>query len=298
MAKSKVPAAQAADAQVADAQVAGAETGTPELIFSSSMFSSPEDLYKHALRILSTVTSHEELIYKHILPAWAQTILDQLDDRFEGTFRKNYNVITSTIWIRIMPTELHDCHQNWINAQKFRWYRTGQITAHEYEYLRVMVGTTIPFIHGPYARSRKEPDLLLRVDGRRLPSLVVESGWSESFPRLEEDMNLWLVGGQGQVKATIILNWRRVRNTDTVRGNVLLYTLDRNNMPRLQQDIVIFPAPPPIQAASEQLILSRKEVFGGEVLQGRNSNDQLVFSIDLLREEARIALGLMGLSPA
>lgn len=69
-------------------------------------------------------------------------------------------------------------------------------------------------------------------------------------------------------------------------------------MPRLQQDIVIFPAPPPIQAASEQLILSRKEVFGDNVLRDRNPNDQLVFSIDLLREKTRGALELMGLSPA
>lgn len=127
---------------------------------------------------------------------------------------------------------------------------------------------------------------------------MVESGWSQSFPRLEEDINLWLVGGQGQVKATIILNWQRVRNTNTVRGRAILYKLDRNGMPCLQQDIVIFPAHPPIQAASEQLILSRREVFGDNILQGRNPNDQLVFSIDLLREKARGALELMGLSPA
>lgn len=73
--------------KMAAAQVADAESASPEQIFHLSRFSSPEDLYNHALSILSTVTSHQELIYKDVPPAWAQTILDQLDTRFEGTFR-------------------------------------------------------------------------------------------------------------------------------------------------------------------------------------------------------------------
>jgi hypothetical protein len=63
------------------------ESRTVEQIFPFSMFSSPDDLYKHALEILSTVTFHQELIYKNIPPDWAQTVLDQLDSYFEGSFR-------------------------------------------------------------------------------------------------------------------------------------------------------------------------------------------------------------------
>jgi hypothetical protein len=154
------------------------------------------------------------------------------------------------------------------------------------------------FIGGPYSSSRKEPDLFFRPDNQPLPSLVIESGWSESLIRLQDDMDLWLVGGQGQVKATIILNWRLDTNTNTVRGGVQLYTLDRNGMPHLQQNLIVFPAPPPAQAAAQQLVLTRKQIFGAHVFQGRNPNDQFAFSIDLLRQEATDALTLMNLVPA
>ena len=156
----------------------------------------------------------------------------------------------------------------------------------------------IKFISGPYSNARKEPDLLVRPDNQLLPSLVIESGWSESLSRLRQDMNLWLVGGQGQVRATIILKWQLVTNTNTVQGDVELYTLDRNGMPYLQQNLIIFPPPSAAQAAAQQLVLTRREIFGTYVFQGQNPNDQFTFSIDLLRQEATDALTLMNLVPA
>jgi len=111
-------------------------------------------------------------------------------------------------------------------------------------------------------------------------------------------MNLWLVGGQGEVKATVILNWQLVTNTNRVRGDLELYALDGNGMPRLRQNLVIFPVPPPAQAATQQLVLTRGEIFGAHVFQGRNPRDQFIFSIDLLRHEATDALALMNLVPA
>jgi hypothetical protein len=156
----------------------------------------------------------------------------------------------------------------------------------------------IDFVGGPYSAAIKEPDLLVQPDNERLPSVVIESGWSESMPRLHDDVNLWLVGGGGKVRAVIILRWQRVSNTNQVRGNLELYTLDRNGMPQQTTDLVIFPSPTPPVAAAQQLILTRKEVFGDHVPAGRNPNDQLPFSINLLRGKARDALQLMGLVPA
>ncbi|KAJ9292745.1 hypothetical protein DTO271G3_8444 [Paecilomyces variotii] len=284
--------------EVPASQMADAESRTPEQILPFSMFSSPEDLYEHALAILSTVTPDQELVYKDVPPLVAQTVLDRLDSRSEGYFRINYNAVTSTIWIRAMPTPINVCHQSWVITQRGRWYRNGLITADEDDYLNVRMGTTISFVGGPYSTSRKEPDLLLRPDARPMPSLVMESGWSESLPRLQDDVNLWLIGSQGKVKATIILNWQRVLNTDTVRGRVELYTLDRNGVPRLQQNIIVFPAPPPSRAAAERLVLTRKDIFDDHVFQGQNPKDEFGFEIDLLRHKATEELMLMNLRPA
>lgn len=52
----------------------------------------------------------------------------------------------------------------------------------------------------PYTGARNEPDFFVRPDTTRLPSLVIDSGWSESRTMSLNDMNLWLVGGAGAVK--------------------------------------------------------------------------------------------------
>ncbi|QKX53153.1 uncharacterized protein TRUGW13939_00229 [Talaromyces rugulosus] len=197
-----------------------------------------------------------------------------------------------------MPTRVHDCHQPWVVSQKFEWTVSGLITAAEFHFLNVFVGTTINFVGGPYSGAIKEPDLLIQPDNQHLPSVIIESGWSESVPRLRDDMNLWLVGGGGKVRAAIILSWQRLSNTNQVRGNLELYTLDRNGMPQHNTDLAIFPSPTPAVAAAQQLILTRREVFGDHVPPGRNPTDQLPFSINILRGEARDALQLMGLIPA
>ena len=49
--------------------------------------------------------------------------------------------------------------------------------------------TAIDFFFGPYSGSRKEPDFMVRVDNVRLPTIVMESGWSESWDNLMDDLN-------------------------------------------------------------------------------------------------------------
>ena len=68
-------------------QVSDNRTSASEQIFSSSIFSIPRDLYEHALSILSTTTSHQDVIYEEIPPIWAQTVLDQLGSKFGNSFR-------------------------------------------------------------------------------------------------------------------------------------------------------------------------------------------------------------------
>jgi hypothetical protein len=92
----------------------------------------------------------------------------------------------------------------------------------------------------------------MRPVNQRLPTLVMESGWSESFPRLLGDLNLWLVGGAGAVNATIILQWQIITGTNRVGGMAELYTLDVNGTPVMRQRELVFPAPPPISDSRVQ----------------------------------------------
>lgn len=68
-----------------------------------------------------------------------------------------------------------------------------------------------------------------------MPRIVFESGWSESFNELLEDVRQWLVGANGAVQAVILIKWTKSSTTPAVRGLVELWVLGRDGMPRLQQ---------------------------------------------------------------
>lgn len=69
-----------------------------------------------------------------------------------------------------------------------------------------------------YASSRKEPNLKYRPGNQRFPSIVMETGWSESIPRIRDDINVWLLGGKEFVKAVLIVEWHRIRDSDAIGG--------------------------------------------------------------------------------
>lgn len=56
--------------------------------------------------------------------------------------RKHYNSVTDTIWIRIMPSELQNCHQEWIQHEKTYWQVEGLLTWPETRNLHFFVGTS------------------------------------------------------------------------------------------------------------------------------------------------------------
>ncbi|GAM40973.1 hypothetical protein TCE0_041r13735 [Talaromyces pinophilus] len=271
---------------------------TPVQSFPSSAFTDEKALYQHAQNILLASDFHQEIVYTGVTSQWADTVLSKLDeDPDVGYLRKHYNSVTKTVWIRTMPTTIHDCHQRWFEQSEKAWYIAGQLTQAEFVNITHYAGTTTEWIGGPYAGSRKEPDLGVQVDNLSYPTFVIETGWSESLARLRDDMNLWLVGSS-ETNIVIILKWRRVANTIQVKGDLEVYRRDRNGIPSLQQSEVIFPAPPQAQAQLQQVLVSRRELFGRGIFQGSNANDVFSLPLDELRTVATEALARMRLLPA
>jgi hypothetical protein len=90
---------------------------------------------------------------------------------------------------------------------------------------------------GQYTGSRKEPDYFIIPRGLTLPTVVVESGWSETRAQLERDRDLWLQGGQATVQLVFILKWTK-NATQQVSGDVKVY--DRcplGNVQLLQSEV-------------------------------------------------------------
>lgn len=133
---------------------------------------------------------------------------------------------------------------------------------------------------------------MIRPDNKYLPRFIIESGWSESLNRLRNDMNLWLVRGNGEVKAVLILNWQRVGTSNRVAGNTeYYYTLDRNR--REQTEYVVFPR----SQRNQSLDLPRELLFGYGA-PPRPSATYFCLDFDELREVMAETLNLMGLVPA
>jgi hypothetical protein len=66
---------------------------------------------------------------------------------------------------------------------------------------------------------------------------VIESGWSESLPRLHSDTALWLVGGQPEVQVVIVLRWSKLTGNpiQRIKGIFEVWERDIANVPYLKQ---------------------------------------------------------------
>ncbi|KAJ5363727.1 uncharacterized protein N7496_009440 [Penicillium cataractarum] len=198
-----------------------------------------------------------------------------------------------------MPTEGHDLAQTWIQHSLYlEWMeRTKTISPHEASLLQVQVGTTLELPTSPFTKSKKQPDCFLRPLGSSsLPPIVLEVGWSESRPRLIEDMELLLQGGGGQIQVVILINWSLRQNKTKVAGTVELWRLGQNGQPSLQQSESIFPSPNTLQP--QHLEVTFGEVFQSQLLPSRNSSDKLYLDIDLLSDIAVQTFQPLRLSPA
>jgi|SRR5271156_1743387 len=88
----------------------------------------------------------------------------------------------------------------------------------------------------PYASSRKEPHQCIRPNGLAMPTVVIESGWWESRPHLQ-DMKLWLQGGRGTVQLVFLFKWSKVTG-NRIKGVVELYNLNQAGNENLIQAVV------------------------------------------------------------
>lgn len=77
---------------------------------------------------------------------------------------------------------------------------------------------------GLYQGSQMEPDLFLRPDSIAFPTVVIGSGWSESFPYLRHDKDLWMQGCQ-TVNVVILLKWSE-SSGKRVKGTAEIWTRD------------------------------------------------------------------------
>ncbi|KAJ5781471.1 uncharacterized protein N7518_009954 [Penicillium psychrosexuale] len=274
------------------ASISVSETGSSMSTTSAKQFDSLSAFEDHVLSSLRQVESSHDFLFTDVPEFWGTTVFQHIDEKIPS--QKTHDTKNHTLRIKVKPTEVHNCIQNWLVQQMIDWLLNQDITQNEQSLLRVAVGTTLQFRSGPYRNSRKEPDFFFRVDGHIMPTIAVECVWSQSIARLHNDMNLLLVGGDGSIRVVIIIKWRKLQGC--VSGTVELFERDRNGMPILQQSETIFPRP--ANGNSQQLEIRRRDIFGPALPAGSNGNDILYLNIEQLRSYAVESLHFMNLVPA
>ncbi|KAE8139861.1 hypothetical protein BDV38DRAFT_241348 [Aspergillus pseudotamarii] len=260
---------------------------------------SAQAIFNEIVHKIPTIKEFTELVYESIPPEQGSLICRSLSESsvFESRHaRANFNSFTGTLWIRVMPTELHGVHHRWFFHASSCWTRQG-LTNEAEEYLMDFgVGTTFDGFTGQYLHSSKEPDLFLRPATYSPPSIVIESGWSESWPRLHADKDLWFYGS-ATTNVVILLKWSKcVRNK--CKGKVEVWT--RNPAGGLtMQEKPIFPQPVPAPAPGTDVIqFTKLDYFGQQMVAGQNPNMALPLDLSVLRDFARQRMLFMGLTPA
>ncbi|KAG2418182.1 hypothetical protein HFD88_001283 [Aspergillus terreus] len=259
-------------------------------------FSGARRIFENILKELDAASEFKELIYENIADEDWLSLSESLANHPEVERRHprvNYNAETRVLRIKIMPTELHDVHQRWVNNVICDWRAAGLITLQENRLICMGVGTTFKGFTGLYQGSEKEPDLFLRPDSSTFPTVVIESGWSESFPYLRSDKDLWMRGCP-TVNVVILLKWSEL-SEKRVKGTAEIWTRDAAG--NLQsREMKIFPSPN--TPGNEDIDLTKGQLFGQWILPFQNAADILPLDVGLLRDFAtEVSTNLMGLQP-
>ncbi|EAW13391.1 uncharacterized protein ACLA_054380 [Aspergillus clavatus NRRL 1] len=265
-----------------------------QIDYDASRFPTQENLLSHAKEQILRATQSTDVLYTDVSPAWGSSIADSLigDSEVKGKYaRVNYNVVAEMLWLRVVHTEIQCCHQEWLKRELFEWMQTGLLSQEERDKFHWSVGTTIRSFSGDYQGSRKEPDLVIRPMHQPLPSIVMENGWSGLNLLMATDVRVWLLG----TNANVVMNLEWTKTPDGVSGAIKVYSRSQDGLPHLRQRVVIFPA---AADSTENINITREELFGQHLLPDTNPEDILPLSMDGLRRKAKVALARMGLVPA
>ncbi|KAB8276087.1 hypothetical protein BDV30DRAFT_246761 [Aspergillus minisclerotigenes] len=243
---------------------------------------STEAIFNEIIHKIPTIREFTELIYESIPPEQGSLICRTFLESgiFEASnARANFNARTGTLWIRVRLTELHGVQFRWVGYTSGVWVRKGLMNEAESDIFDIGAGTTHNSFTGKYTHSSKDPDLFLCPATDDLPSIVVESGFSESWPRLHADKDLWMYGST-TVNVVILLKWSKcVRNR--CKGKP------------------IFPRPVPAPDADTDVVqFTKLDLFGKHMVAGQNPMTVLSLGLSELRDHARHRMSLMGLTPA
>ncbi|OGM42404.1 hypothetical protein ABOM_008404 [Aspergillus bombycis] len=144
----------------------------------------------------------------------------------------SYNPISLVLSIK-MPTVAHEAVQEWVISEvKVKTLLTGFFSVGELDSIFILGPRRYDSFPPPWNNIYKEPDVAITFAGVPLPMIAVEVGYTESWPKLLRDRDLWIIGGAPHVNAVLLVKWN-LRKNNHVAGYLELHRPGVANPPRL-----------------------------------------------------------------
>ncbi|KAE8314931.1 hypothetical protein BDV41DRAFT_575275 [Aspergillus transmontanensis] len=206
--------------------------------------------------------------------------------------RISYNPLNQTLSVK-MPSHTHNAINHWGSHEWFCAGVTGYFTVVEVGKISMSGTCRFNGFPPPMQNAYKEPGLVFVYGHTQLPTVLVEVGYSQTWPSLLKDKDLWFQCNTS-VNVVVLLKWNK-RKGNRVAGYLEVFRRWGPSPPRIQ----IFPVPAP-GGPPEVLTFRRHEFYPNVFLvpAGRNPNDEWHWSISTLRTKATETIAADGLVSA
>ncbi|GFF26498.1 hypothetical protein IFM58399_01436 [Aspergillus lentulus] len=153
---------------------------------------------------------------------------------------------------------------------------------------------TVSFVLVSGQGSFKQPDFFFRANSNDFPSIVIESGWVESFPHLRADKDLWMQGNIS-VEVMILLGWKISEG----RVKVSMEIWRRDGAGGLAvSEMAILPSADFVPS-NGRIEFTKGQLFGSVMIAGQNPGTIPYLEMSRLREMAEeVLVKNIGMVPA
>ncbi|KAJ5507957.1 hypothetical protein N7527_010100 [Penicillium freii] len=223
-------------------------------------------------------------LFTDVRREWGDAIFEAVDEAFR--VRKTWDSQARTLSLKL-PTQGHDIAQKWVINSVVDWKDDEIISKAEWRGLQIGFGTTLKLPTSPFPKFRKEPDIYIRpYDSDFLPPIAFEVGWSETAPRLKDDVRILLEGGDGHIRVVIVIDWCLQKDGLTVTGKVDLWKRGLDGLPIHEQSEDIYPAPRLLRGQSQRLGVTLDDLFLTTLRANQDPTTVVYFDVGQLREVA------------
>ncbi|KAG0643019.1 hypothetical protein HOY80DRAFT_1100847 [Tuber brumale] len=241
----------------------------------------------------------EFLVFQELDPIVSTEILDNLlhPNDNTNTFGCRIHFVAPDRYLKVvMPTTLHESSVIWMRNEFKLWMCYNLLTPTAGVAIFDGLITQDKFL-GDFEGSSKTPDLcyIPCINGimREFPTVVLESGWTESQAQLLRDCQIWHEGSGGGVRIVILFKMFPPNRNNQIKATLTFCRYGVGNVQTISSYLIF---PPPAQPVDDPWI-TIDELFGSCTPDGLNPETQLPLSINRLRIVVGAAVRRRGHEP-